>query len=108
MRSTALIVLALAAAFSSGAVEWSGNVAAELRLFPNSPLDDIQHGHNLSLSFQPELYHEFEDESSVLFVPFLRLDQHDSERTHADIRELFWRKSWDNWDLRIGLGYVFC
>jgi len=94
-------------ASAAGAVDWSGYVAGELRLFPSSPLDSGQHGDSLSLSAQPELYHEWEDGSSALFVPFLRIDQHDNERTHFDIREAFWRKSWEEWELRLGVRKVY-
>ncbi|MBI1320776.1 MAG: hypothetical protein GC168_17770 [Candidatus Hydrogenedens sp.] len=103
----ALAITGLLAAPLAGAVEWSGYVAGEARLFPSAPLDDRQHDGNLSLSFQPEAYHEWDDGSSALFVPFLRIDQHDAERTHFDVREAFWRKSWDEWELRLGLRKVY-
>jgi len=33
----------------------------------------------------------------------VRLDQHDSERSHFDIRELTWLKAAENWELRVGM-----
>jgi len=101
------VAAALLIAPVASAVEWSGNVAAEFRHFPSPPLHDHQHEDSLSLSFQPELYHEFEDNSYLLFSPFFRVDQHDHRRTHADIRELYWLKGFDNWDLSIGLRKIF-
>ena len=35
------------------------------------------------------------------------MDQHDSERTHADIRELFWLKAAADWEVRVGVRTVF-
>src|SRR5690606_38466853 len=41
------------------------------------------------------------------FIPFARLDQHDAERTHVDIRELSWIHVSDNWESRVGIRKVF-
>jgi hypothetical protein len=92
----------------AAAGDFKGNIAAETRFFPVAPLYPEQHGHNLSLSFQGEYHHEWPDRSEYLvFSPFLRLDQHDSHRTHADIRELYWHKSTADWELRLGICKVF-
>jgi len=40
-------------------------------------------------------------------MPYFRLDQHDSRRTHFDLREFFWQKVADSWELRVGLIRVF-
>jgi len=37
----------------------------------------------------------------------MRIDQHDSERTHFDIRELVWLHVADNWELHTGISKVF-
>ncbi len=88
--------------------EWSGYLSGELRAFPAEPNDPRQHGNNLSFSAQPEYYIEWDDgRQSITVVPFARWDQGDSERTHADIRELNWLKASDNWELRIGIGKVY-
>ena len=112
-RSTPLVLpvcvglLNLLPASSRGG-ELSGYLAIESRIFPRTPLTAEQHKGNLSLSFQPEFYHEWAGgDQSLLFVPFLRLDQHDQERTHFDIRELFWQNIGESWELRIGLRKVF-
>jgi len=68
--------------------ELSGYVSAEGRFFFNDPASWEQERDNGSFAFQPEYYHEWEDGSAFLFVPFGRLDSADSERTHFDIREL--------------------
>ena len=68
--------------------EWSGYLAGQLRWFPhtNAPVD--WHA-GLSLAVEPEYYHVWDDGAqSLTFRPFLRLDQRDPSRTHADHVEL--------------------
>ena len=92
-----------------GAAEFSGHFALEPRFFLQSPLSDRQHGMgNFSFVVQPEFYHEWADgDMSLTIVPYLRLDQHDSQRTHFDFREFLLQTVGDRWELRIGLGVVF-
>ena len=88
--------------------EWSGYLGTEFRYFTQDPRDPRQHDENFSLVFEPEYYHEWDKGTqSLAFVPFFRLDQHDNERTHFDIRELNWTKVAENWELRLGLRKVF-
>jgi len=92
----------------AGAGEWSGYLGIEGRLFLDDPTDPRQKGDNLSFVAQPEYYTDWDNgNQSLLFVPFLRLDQNDPERSHADIRELIWLKAGDNWELRSGIGKVY-
>jgi hypothetical protein len=98
----------LAAPLVEAAPFLSGYAAAELRIFPDEPLDDHQHGSNVSFSLAPELYKEWADGSQNLtFVPFVRWDQGDDERSHADIRELAWWKVAQDWELKVGIRKVF-
>ncbi len=89
--------------------EWSGYIAGETRYFTQSPLNSTQYdGNNLSLSVQPEYHYKWDDGyQSFTFVPFARIDQHDSERTHVDIRELTWLKAAQDWEIRAGIRKVF-
>jgi hypothetical protein len=88
--------------------ELSGFIGIEGRYFPQTALDERQQGSGLSLAFKPELYYSWaKGNQSALFVPFLRLDQYDSRRTHFDIRELFWLYYSRAIELRIGIGQVF-
>ncbi len=88
--------------------EWSGYLGTEFRYFTQDPRDPRQHDENFSLVFEPEYYHEWDKGTqSLAFVPFFRLDQHDNERTHFDIRELTWTKVAEDWELRLGLRKVF-
>jgi hypothetical protein len=90
------------------AQEISGFVAAEARVFPQSPLDEQQSGTGLSVVVKPELYIDWAGGSqSLLFVPFYRWDQHDENRTHWDIRELFWLTYGDWWELAVGFRQIF-
>ena len=101
-----LILLLLSATAQGG--EWSGNIAGELRLFPADPAHEEQRGDNLSLSVEPEYYHEWEElGQSMVLRPFLRLDIQDPERTHGDIREFYWQKAAETWELRVGIRRVF-
>jgi len=103
-----LRLAAMVFSFSVNANEWSGYVASEYRHFQHeSPFSDPDQ-HNPSLVFSPEYYHEWDDgQQSLIIAPFLRLDQDDAERTHADLRELQWLYVEDDWELRLGLGKVF-
>lgn len=88
--------------------EWSGYISGEYRAFAQSPSDARQHDNNFSLSAQPEFFTDWDDgRQSFTFVPFVRLDQHDDERSHADIRELTWLKAANDWELRAGMRKVF-
>lgn len=92
----------------AGEGEWSGYVSSEYRAFLYKPADRRQHGNNLSLAAQPEYYREWDDgRQNFTFVPFLRWDQNDSERSHVDIRELTWLKAADDWELRVGIRKLF-
>ena len=87
--------------------EWSGYLAGQLRWFPhtNAPVD--WHA-GLSLAAEPEYYRVWDGGSqSLTFRPFLRLDQRDPSRTHADLRELLWIRSGAGWELRAGVGKAF-
>src|SRR3569833_4693312 len=110
-RAVVLAALAAGVGLSAAACagEWSGRVGAELRLFTQSPADPRQEGpSNLSLVAEPEYYTAWNGKrDGFTFVPFLRLDQHDGGRTHADIRELTWLHAADDWELRAGIRKVF-
>ena len=89
-------------------VEVSGNAGIEQRYFLQDALFDTQSRAQLSGYAEVEVYSEFNDGAdSILFKPFVRLDQHDEERSHADIRELMWLHVGDGWEVRTGIGKVF-
>ncbi len=109
-RSAALVLVCslLQAPAGANSTPWSGTLGVEARLFASSPRDPRQHDHNLSVFLEPEFYREWSGgRDSFTFVPFLRLDQHDDERSHGDIRELTWLRAAREWELRVGVRKVF-
>lgn len=89
--------------------EFSGFAGLEFRGFTQTAqLPRQDHSTNFSLVFESEYYTDWDEgEQSFAFSPFLRLDQHDHERTHFDIRELTYLKAADTWELRVGIRKVF-
>ncbi|MCA9403968.1 MAG: hypothetical protein KC897_09320 [Candidatus Omnitrophica bacterium] len=92
------------------AAEISGYVGVEGRAFFEDAAFTGQHSGavNVSLIAQPEFHQRWEDSGqSVTLVPFVRVDAQDKERTHLDVREGFWRKHTDDWQLSAGVRKVF-
>ena len=112
MKLKALIASALilvTGAASAGDWEFTGFVGADGRAFlQDHRYPEQESGLNMSLIAQPELYwQDVSGDHRFAFVGFGRLDSEDDERTHADIRELFWGYSGDGWDTVIGFNRVF-
>ena len=112
MRLIAVAVgmLALLADASAAAadVRRSGWVAADFRWFPDTPqfADQFEH-YQPSVVFRPEYRWRFENKDQVTLIPFLRIDSQDDERTHFDLREAFWRRVGEQWDVLLGVNRVF-
>jgi len=87
----------------------SGMIAAELRGFAEGPSYPGQaDGGQGSWIFSPRLERESASgRQQVTVVPFLRWDGRDGRRTHADLREAYWRRLWDSWELTAGIDRVF-
>lgn len=106
--SGAALAMLLVAPAGAHAQTLTGTAFLETRLFPQRSLNEDLSGQNLSGALEPEWYLESEDRSqSLTIVPFVRLDQHDPERTHWDIRELTWEHVSRSWELRAGVDVVF-
>ena len=76
---------------------------AEYRYFVEEGAFEGQKDHFPSLAFAPEYAMSWNKGYDVLnFKGFLRLDI-DDERTHWDIRELYYQKSKNKWELSLGL-----
>jgi hypothetical protein len=110
-KATSLSILLASITINSSAIanEWSGYAGLEFRGFTQTAQDTRQdHSTSLSFVFEPEYYHEWDDgDQSIAFVPFIRLDENDNERTHFDIRELTYLKVAEDWELRVGVRKVF-
>jgi len=90
------------------AVEMRGSLELEYRQFLQSPLETQQHDSYLSGVLNPELYFSWNDNrQSVTLTPFYRWDQHDDQRTHADMRELYWLYTGAWYEISLGLRKVF-
>ena len=83
------------------------DLGLQLRAFSKSGLDGQSRTQG-SVSAQLEYYRAWnEDRSSLTFTPFVRVDGEDDERTHFDVRELFWSRVGPDWDLHLGAKQVF-
>ena len=90
------------------AADFNGYAGVEVRHFLQGPLDNMQHGDNVSITAEPEFFHEWDNgNQSIAFVPYARWDLGDGQRTHMDIRELTWIKVSESWEFRAGIGKVF-
>ena len=107
-RRLALLLLALTASPAS-AWEFSGEIGVEGRLFPqDGPREEAGYRANISVVAEPEFYQDWDNgKQSFTFTPFGRVDQHDANRTHFDIRELTWQYNERTWELRVGIRKLF-
>lgn len=89
-------------------LELSGSITIEPRWF----LHDAQfprqfNGVQNSFSLEPEWFLEVNQDHQFSFIPFVRYDARDDQRSHADIREAYWRYIQDDWELLLGVNREF-
>ena len=90
------------------ALEWTGRIDLEAGYYTHAPVDPRQQDIALSAAFEGEFYHTWRDgRSSLTFTPYYRLDAHDEQRRHGDIRELSWVHAEDRYEWRVGIRKVF-
>ena len=89
------------------ATDLSGRLLLEATYFPTNALYEGQRDQALSMVIEPEYFHQGYGEFSFTFSPFARLDSADEDRSHLDIREMFFLYPAQSWELRIGLDKVF-
>jgi len=88
--------------------DFSLDLKLDYRQFFNDGLYDGQKNSYLSFAFQPEFEAEWKNgQYNFKFTSFSRIDQHDSRRTHFDIREMYWQMVKGNGELSIGSKKVF-
>ncbi len=88
--------------------EWSGYAALAYTGYMHAPLYADQARSDFSAALQPEYRHRRENsKDEFTFIPFVRLDQQDAERSHGDIRELAWVKVGEAYEWRVGVRKVF-
>jgi len=109
MNQKGFLTLLLAGFISSiNAAEFSGNVAAEAFLFAEEGQFDEQFDNNLTLSLKPKWFSDWnEGDDSWGVEIFLRADNKDDERNHADIRELLWLHIDGDNEWRVGINTMF-
>ncbi len=103
------VVALLAAPAHAGEWDVTGFIGADARAFwLDGRFPGQENGLDLSVIVQPEFYWRNDDETQrVSIVGFARADSHDSERSHADLREAYWGLEGDSWDMNIGINKVF-
>lgn len=92
--------------------EWrySGSASVEARIFTSSaePSPGGGASSSLSVSVAPEIEASWKGgDRRLVFTPFARWDQRDDERSHVDVRELYWHRVERNWELVVGVRQVF-
>jgi hypothetical protein len=102
-------LMLLFAASTDAHAQWDtrGNVSVQLQAFPNDAQHEADQTANLSLSGEIEFYRAIGDDGSLTITPFARIDQHDEQRTHVDLREFIYSHVGEGWEARIGIGKVF-
>lgn len=106
----AVMLLGTCRAALAQEADWSGYASIEPRVFMDAPLFAEQAGDRVSWSavIAPEFrYESSEGRGRLTVAPFLRLDQHDGERTHFDLREAAWLYVDGPWTLLLGVSKVF-
>ncbi len=88
--------------------DFSLEVSAEDRLYLFNPLYNGQERNYLSIAVQPEYLIESKSgKHSFKINLFGRLDQYDENRTHADVRELYYQYVASKWEFSVGLKKVY-
>ncbi|HKJ53462.1 MAG TPA: hypothetical protein VKB27_18355 [Gammaproteobacteria bacterium] len=105
-RLSALLCLSLVPALA--AAEFSGNVAVEGQVFSEAPQSAEQFDENLTLSFQPQWDGRWNDGDDLWSVElFMRADNKDAGREHADVREALWLHIDRDSEWRVGINTMF-
>jgi len=86
---------------------FSGHVSLEATYFSTTALYGGQRDHSLSLATLTEYYQQWDNQISFTFSPFIRVDSGDEERSHLDIREMYFIYPADSWEFRVGIDKVF-
>ncbi len=98
------------AALAGQSIEVGGRISSETRFFPEAPLFAAQVGARVSpsVAFAPELELESGNRRwRLVGEGFFRLDAHDDNRSHADVRELGVSYLDDRFTAFVGAGQVF-
>jgi hypothetical protein len=104
----AVIAFVLLPLSANSAAEFSGNVALEAQYFNERAQFDHQYDDNLTLSFKPKWDGEWNEGNDLWSLEiFLRADDKDGGRQHADIREALWLHVDGDSEWRVGINTMF-
>jgi hypothetical protein len=109
MKQLLFFMCVLLSSMHSFAVEITGKTEFEITVYKdNGQFLGQEYRHNFSVALEPEFYWSWNsDNDTLVFTPFVRVDEHDAERTHGDIRELSWVHVVGQWEFRSGIRKVF-
>ncbi len=108
MRFCSCLAILLLTTLTAQAGEWSGYVSGEFLGFVEDGAFPSQHRSYVSMAAEPEYIHEWNNGDDLFtFTPYALIDQHDSNRTHFDVRELSWIHVADDWELTTGVSKVY-
>ncbi len=104
-----IIVTSSVLAASAANAEWAkrGDIKFQQQFFTDNALHTATQSANSSIAGNAEFNKAIGENGNFTISPFFRLDQHDDERTHVDLREFIYRHSGDTWEVSAGLGKVF-
>ena len=106
LLSTAVLMLSSSAVVADVSVDVA--LELELRAFTAGPSVPGQYDDNVAVSLEPDFQGSFNNGNSLWrLVPFGRLDSRDTERSHADIRELYLLHVMGDWEFLAGISKVF-
>jgi hypothetical protein len=90
------------------AIEYNAELKSETRIFRESGLGSEQKRSDSAAIMKLELYHDLENGlDRFAFTPFLRAQMNDSKRSHFDIRELYWERVGNDWEIKFGIGQEY-
>ena len=81
-------------------------VGVQQRQFVHEPSNAVQNSNYSALSLN-SFYSHSEDDQLWAAELWLRADQHDKQRNHLDIRELYWLHYADQYEWQVGIARVF-
>lgn len=103
-----LAVMFCLAATPTLSSDFTGFLSLETRLFPEEALHVDQSDESISVASDIEYYRDWDNYRQRIVVSgFARADSSDEQRTHADVRQLYWWRKFDALELYLGARQVF-
>lgn len=103
-----LLAIAMITASKASEMTFSGEASGEARYFMNKGLYGNDFQSQASFSLEPQIRYSWDNDRQVsTFTPYIRIDDTDDERTHADIRELSYVGAFNDLEIRLGISKIF-